>query len=66
MSSSGWILDFGASHYIYPNSFCFASLSLSPSIHVMIIDGTPMPSEGFGYVGYLSSVVMCRICNLRS
>ena len=50
MSSSRWILDFGASHYIYPNSSCFAFLSLSSSIPIMIVDGTSMPLEGFGYV----------------
>ena len=50
MSSSRWILDYGVSHCIYPNSSCFATLSLSSSIPVMVADGTLMPLEGFGYV----------------
>ena len=48
MLSSMWILDSDASHHMSPNSSCFASMSLSSSIHVMTIDGTPMPLTGVG------------------
>ena len=43
MSSSMPILDFGASYHMSIDSSCFTSMSLSPSIPVMTVDGTPMP-----------------------
>ena len=50
MSSSIWILDSGASRHMSPDSSYFASMSLSSSIPVMTVDGTPMPLACVGYV----------------
>jgi len=50
MSHSKWVLDSGASYHMSPNSSSFTSVSLLSSIHVMIVDGTPMPLAGVGSV----------------
>ena len=50
MAPSIWILDSGASHHMYPYSSCFTSMSHSSSIHVMTVDGTPMPLACVGFV----------------
>ena len=50
MSSSIWILDFGASYHMSPNSTCFASVSHLSSIPIMIVDDTFIPLVGVGFV----------------
>jgi hypothetical protein len=50
MSHSEWILDFGATHHMSPDSSSFTSVSPSPSIPIIIIDGTPVPLAGVGFV----------------
>jgi hypothetical protein len=50
MSHSEWILDFGVTRHMSPDSSSFTSVSPSPSIHVMTVDGTSMPLVGVGFV----------------
>ena len=50
VSSFIWILDSSATHHMSPNSSCFTSMSHSSFVPVMIVDGTPMPLAGVGYV----------------
>ena len=50
MAFSTWILDFGASHHMSPDSSCFTYMFHSSSVLVMTINGTPMPLAGVGYV----------------
>jgi len=50
MSHFEWILDFYASHYMFPDSSSFTSISPSPSIPVMTADNTLMPLVSVGYV----------------
>ena len=49
MSSSIWILDYGASHHMSPNSSFFVFMSHSSSITVMTVDGTLMLLAGVGF-----------------
>ena len=66
MSHSEWILDFGVSHHISPDSSSFFFVSPSPSIHVMTVDGTLIPLAGVGYVvtPYLSLLNVYLILKL--
>ena len=50
MSYSEWVLDSGASHHMSQDSLSFTSMSPSPSIPVMIVNGTSMPLVGVGFV----------------
>jgi len=43
MSHSEWVLDSGATHHMPSDSSSFTFVFLSPSILVMIVDGTLMP-----------------------
>lgn len=45
-----WILDFGASHRMSLDSSCFISMSTSSFIHVMSVDGIPIPLASVGYI----------------
>ena len=50
LSSSTWILDFGASHYMSPDSSCFTSMSHSSFDPIITTDGTPMPLASIGSI----------------
>ena len=50
MSSSIWILDSSVFHHMSLDSSCFAFMSHSSFIPIMIADGTPMLLAGVGYV----------------
>ena len=50
MSCSKWVLDSGASHHRSLDSSSFTFVSPSPSIPVMIVDGTLMPLAGVGSI----------------
>jgi hypothetical protein len=67
MSLYKWVLDFGASHHMSPNSSSLTFMSLSPSIHVMTADGTPIPLGGVGSVvtPHLSPSNVYLIPNLK-
>jgi len=50
MSHSEWVLDFGTSHHMSPDSLSFTFVSPSPFIPVMTIDDTLMSLAGVGSV----------------
>ena len=50
MSHSEWILDFGVTRHMSPDSSSFTSVSPSPSIHVITIYDTLIPLAGVGFV----------------
>ena len=50
MSHVEWVLDFGASHHMSPDSSSFTSIFPSPSIPVITVDGTPMLLASVGSV----------------
>ena len=50
MSSSVWVLDFGAFNHMSPYSSSFISLCPTAFVFVMIADDTPMPLAGVGSV----------------
>ena len=50
MLFSIWILDSSASHYMSPDSSFFTFMSHSSFVPVLIVDDTPMPLVGVGYV----------------
>ena len=50
MSHFEWVLDFGASHHMSPDSSSFTSMSPLSSIPIMTADGTPMALAGVGSV----------------
>jgi hypothetical protein len=67
MSHSEWVLDSDASHHMSPDSSSFTSVSPSPSIPVMTVDGTLMPLAGVGSVvtPHLSLPNVYLILNLK-
>jgi len=67
MSHSEWVLDFGVSHHMSPDSSSFTFVSPSSSIPVMIADGTPMPLAGvdFVFTPHLSLYNIYLIPNLK-
>ena len=50
VSSSLWVIDFGASHHISPDLSSFVSLSPNSSTLVMTADGTAMPLVDVGSI----------------
>ena len=50
MSYSEWVLDYGASHHMSPDSSSFTYMSPSPYIPVMTADDTLMPLASVGSV----------------
>ena len=67
MSHSEWVLDFGASHHMSPDSSSFTFVSPLSSIPVVTADGTPMPLAGVGFVvtPHLSLPNIYLILNLK-
>jgi hypothetical protein len=67
MSHSEWVLDSDASHHMSPDSSSFTSVSPSPSILVMIANGTPTPLASVGSVitPHLSLLDVYLIQNLK-
>ena len=58
MTSSTWILDFGASHHMSPDSSCFTSMSHSSFDPVMTTDSTPVPLASISSIVTLNLSLM--------
>jgi hypothetical protein len=50
MSHFEQVLDSGASHHMSPDSLSFTFMFPSPSIPIIIVDDTPMPLAGVGFI----------------
>jgi len=61
MSHSKWVLDSSTSHHMSPDSSSFTSMSPSPSIPVMTVDGTPMPLAGLVLLSHLTCLSLMFI-----